>query len=72
MTDSIYRIYKKFYQRSYRNPEDEELKLISTTIHDVIKDLYNNQDNIKKYNSIKRNSLIIAEELRNKEIATRK
>jgi hypothetical protein len=70
MTDSIYKIYKKFYQRSYRNPEDEELKLISTTIHDVIKDLYNNQDNIKKYNSIKKNSLIIAEELRNKEIAT--
>ena len=66
MTDSIYKIYKKFYQRSYRNPEDEELKLISTTIHDVIKDLYNNQDNIKKYNSIKKNSLIIAEELRNK------
>ena len=70
MTDSIYKIYKKFYQRSYRNPEDEQLKLISTTIHDIIKDLYNNQENIKKYNSIKKNSIIIAEELRNKEITT--
>jgi len=70
MTESIFKIYKKLYQRSYRNPEDEDLKFIAATVHDLIKDLYNNQDDKKKFNSIKKNSLIIAEELRNREIAT--
>ena len=70
MTDSLYKIYKKFYQRAHRNPDDLELQFISSAISEIIKDLYNSSDNTKNHLSIKSKAKIIAKEIYNREIAT--
>ena len=36
----LYRTYKKFYQRSYRNPEDQDLLEMTQIVHDLVRNLY--------------------------------
>lgn len=67
MADSLFKIYKKFYQRAYRNPDDLELKIISDTIYDVIKDLYNSSDNPDEHLLIKSKAKLIFKEVVRKE-----
>ena len=63
MTDSLYKVYKKFYQRAYRNPDDFELKAISDAISEIIKDLYNSSNDAESHSLIKSNALLIAKEI---------
>lgn len=70
MTDSLYKIYRKFRQRARRNPDDLELQSISSSISEIIKDLYNSSDNTENHLSIKSNAKIIAKEIYNRETAT--
>jgi hypothetical protein len=59
MTDSLFKIYKKFYQRAYRHPDNLELKTITDTIYDVIKDLYNSSHNPEEHKIVKTKAKII-------------
>ncbi len=63
MTNSLYKIYKKFYQRAYRNPDDYELKEISDTISEIIKDLYNSSNDTDRHLQIKSNAILIAKKI---------
>lgn len=36
----LYGTYKKFYQRSYRNPEDQDLLEMTQIVHDLVRNLY--------------------------------
>lgn len=69
MTDSLYKIYKKFYQRAYRNTDDIELKSMSDSIYSVIKDLYNAESDIEKSSLIKSNAKKFAKEINKRETA---
>jgi len=40
MSLDLYSVYKKFYQRSYRNPEDQDLMEMTQLIHDLVLNLY--------------------------------
>ena len=71
MTESLFKIYKKFYQRSYRNPYDFELKEISDAVLEIIKDLYNSSNDIEKHLLIKSNAILLAKEIHHREIDTR-
>ena len=63
MTESLYKIYKKFYQRSYRNPDDFELKEISDAVSEIIKDLYNSSSDIERHLLIKTNAILLAKKI---------
>ena len=39
----LYSTYKKFYQRSYRYPEDQDLLEMTQLIHDLVRNLYRTQ-----------------------------
>ena len=39
----LYSTYKKFYQRSYRYPEDQDLLEMTQLIHDLVQNLYRTQ-----------------------------
>ena len=69
MTDSLFKVYKKFYQRSYRNPEDLELKLISDTVYEVIKDLHKSLNDPEQHEAIKSNAKIVFKEISRREKA---
>ena len=59
MTNSLYKIYKKFYQRAYRNSDDYELKEISDAISEIIKDLYNSSNDTDRHLQIKSNAILM-------------
>ena len=67
MTESLYKIYKKFYQRSYRNPDDFELKEISDAVSEIIKDLYNSSSDIERHLLIKTNAILLAKKIYHRE-----
>ena len=71
MTESLYKIYKKFYQRSYRNRDDFELKEISDAVDEIIKDLYKSSNDIERHLLIKSNAILLAKEIHHREIDTR-
>lgn len=43
MPIDLYKIYKNFYQRSYRHPEDQDLLEMTDLIHDLVRNLYRKQ-----------------------------
>jgi len=40
MAVDLYRVYKQFYQRSYRYPEDQDLLEMTQLVHDLVQNLY--------------------------------
>ena len=68
MTDSLFKIYKKFYQRAYRNPDNIELQIMVDSIYETIKDLYNSLNNPVEYPLVKAKAKITFKEINRKEI----
>ena len=68
MTDSLFKIYKKFYQRAYRNPDNIELQIISDTIYETVKELYYSFNNPVEFSLIKAKAKVTFKEINRKEI----
>ena len=67
MTDSLFKIYKKFYQRAYRNADNIELQIMVDSIYETIKDLYNSLNNPVEHPLVKAKAKITFKEINRKE-----
>ncbi len=63
MKKPLFKVYTGFYQRHYRNPEREDLRLMSEMVHDTIKDLHSNVNDPEVFAACIRKARIMAKEL---------